>query len=81
MSNAASFAAVGQQLALSTGVAIGAAALETTRGFHGGGQIVADDFSPAFCIVAGITALAPIVFRSLPPTAGEELMNRRRLNV
>jgi EmrB/QacA subfamily drug resistance transporter len=81
MSNAASFAAVGQQLALSTGVAIGAAALETSRGFHGGGQIVADDFSPAFCIVAGITALAPIFFRSLPLTAGDELMNRRKLKV
>ena len=79
MSNATSFAAVGQQLALSTGVAIGASALETVRGFHGGGQLVADDFAPAFCLVAAITALSPIFFRSLPPTAGDALTNRRAL--
>ncbi len=76
MSNATSFAAVGQQLALSTGVAIGAGALEAARELHGGGQLVASDFAPAFCVVATITALSPIIFRSLPPTAGDILTNR-----
>ena len=77
MSNATSFAAVGQQLALSTGVAIGAAILEATRSLHEGSQLVADDFASAFYVVAIITALAATIFWPLPPTAGDELTNRR----
>ena len=78
MSNATSFAAVGQQLALSTGVAIGAAALEAARDLHGGVQLGAADFAPAFCLVAAISALAALVFWPLPDTAGDELTNRRK---
>jgi hypothetical protein len=77
MSNATSFAAVGQQLALSTGVAIGAAVLELSRSVHYGGQLVPEDFAPAFYVVAMITALATTIFWPLPTTAGDELTNRR----
>lgn len=77
MSNATSFAAVGQQLALSTGVAIGAAVLEMSRNLHGGGQLVSEDFAPAFYVVAIITALAATIFWPLPSTAGDELTNRQ----
>jgi len=76
MSNATSFAAVGQQLSLSTGVAIGAAALETARAFHGGGALRAEDFGPAFYVVAAISALSAVTFWRLAPNAGDELTGR-----
>lgn len=77
MSNATSFAAVGQQLSLSTGVAIGAAALETTRALHGGGALRAEDFGIAFCVVAVLSALSVFVFLRLAPDAGDELTGRK----
>ncbi|WP_424361513.1 MFS transporter [Methylocystis parvus] len=77
MSNATSFAAVGQQLSLSTGVAIGAASLETIRGLHGGGALQAADFAPAFYVVAAISALSVSSFLRLAPNAGDELTGRR----
>ncbi len=76
MSNATSFAAVGQQLSLSTGVAIGAAALETVRATHHGGALRAADFAPAFFIVAAISALSLFSFLRLAPNAGDELTGR-----
>ncbi len=76
MSNATSFAAVGQQLSLSTGVAIGAAALETARAFHDGGALRAEDFGPAFLFVASISALSLLAFLRLAPNAGDELTGR-----
>ncbi|WP_442754632.1 MFS transporter [Methylocystis sp. JAN1] len=77
MSNATSFAAVGQQLSLSTGVAIGAAALETIRALHGGGMLRAEDFAPAFYVVAAISTLSTTCFLRLAPDAGDELTGRR----
>ena len=76
MSNATSFAAVGQQLSLATGVAIGAAALESTRALHGGGALRAEDFTPAFLVVAAISALSVLSFRRLAQNAGDELTGR-----
>jgi EmrB/QacA subfamily drug resistance transporter len=76
MSNATSFAAVGQQLSLSTGVAIGAAALETVRATHHDGALRAADFAPAFFIVAAISALSLFSFLRLAPNAGDELTGR-----
>ncbi|BDV33469.1 MFS transporter [Methylocystis iwaonis] len=79
MSNATSFAAVGQQLSLSTGVAIGAAALETARALHGGGTLMALDFPPAFFVVASISAVSIVNFVRLAPNAGDELTGRKAL--
>lgn len=76
MSRATSFAAVGQQLSLSAGVAIGAAALESVRAAHGGGTLRADDFAPAFLIVAAVSAVSIVFFRKLAPDAGDELTGR-----
>jgi EmrB/QacA subfamily drug resistance transporter len=76
MSNATSFAAVGQQLSLSTGVAIGAAALEAARALHVGRELRAEDFGPAFYAVALISALSLLVFLRLAPDAGDELTGR-----
>jgi hypothetical protein len=76
MSNATSFAAVGQQLSLSTGVAIGAAALEAARALHVGRELRAEDFGPAFYAVALISALSLLVFLRLTPNAGDDLTGR-----
>lgn len=75
MSNATSFAAVAQQLSLSTGVAIGAASIEAARAFHGG-ALHAEDFGPAFYVVAVISALSILTFLRLAPNAGDELTGR-----
>jgi EmrB/QacA subfamily drug resistance transporter len=76
MSRATSFASVAQQLSLSTGVAIGAAALETARTLRGGGTLQAVDFAPAFLVVAAISAIAVTQFVRLAPNAGAELVGR-----
>ena len=77
MSRATSFTAVGQQLALSTGVAIGAAALEASRALRGGGELRADDFAPAFYVVAAISVASVALFWKLAPNAGDDLTGRR----
>jgi hypothetical protein len=78
MSGATSFAAVGQQLSLSAGVAVGAAALEATRALHGGGALRAEDFAPAFLTVAAISLFSVFLFLRLSPTAGDELTGRAK---
>jgi EmrB/QacA subfamily drug resistance transporter len=75
MSNATSFAAVAQQLSISTGVAIGAASLEAARALHGG-VLDAEDFAPAFWVVAAISGLSLVNFLRLAPNAGDELTGR-----
>ncbi|MCQ4190081.1 DHA2 family efflux MFS transporter permease subunit [Methylocystis suflitae] len=78
MSRATSFASVAQQLSLSTGVAIGAAALEATRALRGGGALQAADFTPAFIVVALISMFSVMSFLPLAPNAGDDLTGRRK---
>jgi hypothetical protein len=78
MSRATSFASVAQQLSLSTGVAIGAAALEATRALRGGGALQAADFTPAFLVVALISMFSVMSFLPLAPNAGDDLTGRRK---
>jgi len=76
VSRATSLVSVGQQLSLSSGVAIGALAVELTVRYHGGGPLAAADFPPAFLLVAAISALSVFIFARLSPDAGAELANR-----
>jgi len=76
MSRATSFASVAQQLSLSTGVAVGAAALETARAMRGGGALQAADFTPAFCVVALISLFSIASFLPLASNAGDNLTGR-----
>jgi len=76
VSRATSLVSVGQQLSLSSGVAVGALVVELTVRFHGGGPLVAADFPPAFLVVAAISALSLLIFARLPADAGAELANR-----
>jgi len=75
MSGATTLAAVGQQLALSTGVAVGALVVEITLGFRHG-PMSAYEFPPAFLAIGALAAAASLVFAWLPAEAGAELAGR-----
>src|SRR5262249_12609711 len=77
MSRATSLAAVCQQLSVSTGVAIGALAVETVLAFRGETVIGEGDFAPAFMLVGGISALSIFMFASMPKNTGSELIDRK----
>jgi EmrB/QacA subfamily drug resistance transporter len=76
ISAATTLVSVAQQLAISTGVAIGALAVEITVALKHGSTIGAADFPPAFLVVSVLTASAALVFVRLPPDAGAELAGR-----
>ncbi len=73
MSRATSLAAVGQQLSLSTGVALGAAVVEIVVRLKSAPSIGAGDFPLAFLIIAAISATSALLFWQLPHDAGAEL--------
>jgi MFS family permease len=73
---ATALVSVVQQLALSTGVAFGALAVEITVHLRGEGVLQASDFPPAFLAIGTISALSALVFLRLEPDAGAELADR-----
>jgi EmrB/QacA subfamily drug resistance transporter len=79
ISAATTLVSVAQQLALSTGVAVGALVVEITLRLKHGSAIGAADFPPAFLVVSALTAAASLVFLRLPPDAGAELAGRSAL--
>lgn len=76
MSRATTLAAVCQQLALSSGVAVGALVVEMAARRHGE-TITAADFPWAFLTVGVISGLSVLSYIRLPPDAGAELSGRR----
>jgi EmrB/QacA subfamily drug resistance transporter len=80
MSRATSLVAVGQQLSIAVGVAVGALAVDATLWLRGqsalSDTITAEDFQPAFVIIGVIAACAAIVFARLPADAGAEIARR-----
>jgi len=73
---ATALVSVAQQLAVSSGVALGALSVEFTVQFRGGGPLQAADFPPAFLAVAAISALSALIFARLAPDAGAEMADR-----
>ncbi len=73
---ATALVSVAQQLAVSSGVAVGALAVELTVHFKGSNALQAADFPPAFLAVAAISALSVLIFARLPPEAGAEMADR-----
>jgi EmrB/QacA subfamily drug resistance transporter len=76
MSRATTLTAVGQQLAISTGVAFGAFVVEFTLEARGATTITAADFPAAFALVGAISAMSVFSFWRLPKDAGEQLRGR-----
>jgi EmrB/QacA subfamily drug resistance transporter len=77
MSRATALASVAQQLALSTGVAVGAFVVETTVSFRHETALGAHDFAPAFLVIAAISAISTLIFLRLPVDAGHEMSGRK----
>jgi MFS family permease len=78
MSRATTLSAVGQQLSISTGVALGAGVVELAVHRSGAAAISAADFPAAFLVIAAITASSVLMFLQLPRDAGAELATRPR---
>jgi EmrB/QacA subfamily drug resistance transporter len=76
-SRATTLVSVAQQLALSTGVAVGALIVELTLHLKHGAAISAEDFPAAFLAVAVLTAASALIFARLPSDAGAELAGRK----
>jgi EmrB/QacA subfamily drug resistance transporter len=76
MSRATSLVSVAQQLSMSTGIALGALAVELTLRLSDQTVITAANFPPAFLFVAAVSASATFIFMQLTPEAGAELANR-----
>src|SRR5262249_1744494 len=76
MSRATSLVAVGQQLSISVGVAIGAGLVDLTLRLRGHSTITAADFQPAWIALSLISAMSAFIFWSIPPEAGAEVSRR-----
>jgi EmrB/QacA subfamily drug resistance transporter len=73
MSAATSFYTTFQQLSLTLGIAVSAASLGMSAAWRGHMGPLLDDFSTAFLVVTVIAIFAPLLSRTLDPTAGDEL--------
>jgi EmrB/QacA subfamily drug resistance transporter len=81
MSRATTLVSVNQQLALSTGVAVGAASVETTLWLHHQTELSAGAFAPAFLLVSVISAVSSWFFWQMPHDAGHEISGRKAIAI
>ncbi len=81
MSRATTLVSVNQQLAVSAGVAVGAASVETTLWWHHATELSAGVFAPAFLVVALISAASCYFFWQMPDDAGHEISGRRAIAI
>ncbi|MBN8900167.1 MAG: MFS transporter, partial [Rhodospirillales bacterium] len=77
MSAATSFYTTFQQMSLTLGIAISAAALAGSVALTGHGSPHLGDFSAAFLFVATVSMMAPLLATRLAPGAGAELSGHR----
>jgi EmrB/QacA subfamily drug resistance transporter len=77
ISRATTLVSVNQQLAVSTGVAVGAFSVESTLWLRHQVELSADVFAPAFVVVALISAASSYLFWQMPDDAGHEISGRR----
>jgi EmrB/QacA subfamily drug resistance transporter len=81
MSRATTLVSVNQQLAISTGVAVGAFAVETTMMWRHVEELSASDFAPAFIVVSVISAASTYFFWQMPDDAGHEISGRKAVEI
>jgi EmrB/QacA subfamily drug resistance transporter len=77
MSAATSFYTTFQQMSLTLGIAVSAAALAASVALTGHGEPALTDFSVAFLFVGAVSLASPLVARRLDPGAGAELSGHR----
>ncbi|MDB5618369.1 MFS transporter [Tardiphaga sp.] len=77
MSRATTLVSVNQQLAISAGVAVGAACVESSMVLNKMSQLSADDFAPAFLVVSLLSAASAYFFWQMPDDAGHEISGRK----
>ena len=77
ISRATTMVAAAQQLALSTGVAVGALVVEITLRLKDSATMGMMDFPPAFLIVSLLSASAALIFMQLPTDAGSSSPTRK----
>jgi hypothetical protein len=61
---------------MSAGVAVGALMVEMSLNWRGATEFTAADFTPAFLVVAAISASSALWFWRLPADAGAEMSGR-----
>jgi EmrB/QacA subfamily drug resistance transporter len=76
ISRATSLTSTAQQLSISMGVALGATLLHLTLLWRGTSDLAADDFWPAFVVVALLSSASVFVYARLAPDAGAEVSGR-----
>jgi EmrB/QacA subfamily drug resistance transporter len=76
MSRATTLVSVNQQLAVSAGVAVGAASVESTMWLHHVTELSAGLFAPAFVVVSVISALSAYFWWEMPVDAGHQVSGR-----
>jgi EmrB/QacA subfamily drug resistance transporter len=81
MSRATTLVSVNQQLAISAGVAVGAFCVETTMMVRHVSELTAQDFAPAFLVVAVISAASTYFFWQMPDDAGHEISGRKAVEI
>jgi MFS family permease len=81
MSRATTLVSVNQQLAVSAGVAVGAALVESTMWLHHVSELSAADFAPAFIVVSVISTISVYFFFELPADAGHQVSGRGAIAV
>lgn len=81
MSRATTLVSVNQQLAVSAGVAVGAACVETTMWFNHVGELDATVFAPAFIVIALTSAASSWFFWQMPGDAGHEISGRKAVEI
>jgi EmrB/QacA subfamily drug resistance transporter len=77
MSRATTLVSVNQQLAISTGVALGAFSVESTMLVRHAQELTEAEFAPAFIVVAIISAISAYFFYLMPVDAGHQVSGRR----
>ena len=77
MGKATSFSGAAQQLSLSFGVALGAAALEVSQAWHGRGGLLTQDFAFAFLVVSAVSSLSVLAFLRVARDAGANVSGRK----
>jgi EmrB/QacA subfamily drug resistance transporter len=81
MSRGTTLVSVNQQLAISAGVAVGAFCVETTMMVRHVSELTAQDFAPAFLVVAVISAASTYFFWQMPDDAGHEISGRKAVEI